>query len=68
LNVFSGKWQWELHQRHQHLLRQYQQEGRSTAALDAAAAAIVAATVQQRQQQLDTDSNILEKMAMPTGA
>jgi hypothetical protein len=65
--VITGKWQWELHQRHQHLLRQYQQQGRATAGLDAAVAAIVAATLQQRQQQLDTDGNILDKMAMPTG-
>ncbi|KAF6261333.1 hypothetical protein COO60DRAFT_1636916 [Scenedesmus sp. NREL 46B-D3] len=68
LGLLVGKWQWELHQRHQHLLRQYQQDGRDAAALDAAAAAIVAATVQQRQQQQDADNNILEKMAMPAAA
>ncbi|WIA12316.1 hypothetical protein OEZ85_012372 [Tetradesmus obliquus] len=68
LGLLIGKWQWELHQRHQHLLRQYSQQGRDTAPLDAAAAAIVAATLQAREQQRDTDSNILEKMSMPTTA
>jgi hypothetical protein len=63
--VHAGKWQWELHQRHQYLLRQYQQQGRDTAPLDAAAAAIVAATVQQREQLRDADNNILEKTCMP---
>jgi hypothetical protein len=47
----AGNWQWELHQRHQHLLRQYSAEGRDTAGLQAAFDAYLAAERQQQQQQ-----------------
>jgi len=33
LCVRAGNWQWELHLRHQHLLRQYIAEGRDTSDL-----------------------------------
>lgn len=48
----TGKWQWELHQRHQHLARQYAAAGKDTAPLDELLGTIVAAAVAAKEQQV----------------
>lgn len=45
-----GNWQWELHQRHQYLLRQAQAAGQDTAPLQAAFEAYLAAERERAQQ------------------
>ncbi|KAF8071299.1 hypothetical protein HT031_001382 [Scenedesmus sp. PABB004] len=65
LNLLSGKWQWELHQRHQHLLRLGPAAGRDAASLEAARRAIVVAVVAEREAQRDADANVLQRMAPP---
>lgn len=50
-SVITGKWRWELQQRHQHLVREYASSGQDTAELDAAYEACVAAALQEKQQQ-----------------
>jgi hypothetical protein len=47
----AGNWQWELHQRHQHLIRRYQAQGQDTAGLQAAFEAYLAAERERVQLQ-----------------
>lgn len=51
LHLPVGKWRWELQQRYQHLLKQYEAAGQDTAPLAAAYDACVAAAVHEKEQQ-----------------